>query len=259
MIVFAENKHITDITKLWCEAFGDREEDVLVYLNTLIKYCVVFEDNGKVAGMLFLLPVTCGINKGRYVYAVATLKSYRGRGISTALLGFAKMFIAENNESFLVLVPQTKSLFDFYGKRGFKAFSCVNKINVSCLKKGGNFDFKKVFVNQYFQKRKEYLADMSFVEWDVEMLQFAKNMYDGDFFRIDEDGKEIGIAFVTLNGDEIVVKEVLSTKLDRVIKAIQSICCTQKRSIVYPDKNREPFAMMYPNVYADAFFNIALD
>lgn len=259
MIVFAENKHITDITKLWCEAFGDREEDVLVYLNTLIKYCVVFEDNGKVAGMLFLLPVTCGINEGRYVYAVATLKEYRGRGISTALLDFAKMFIAENNESFLVLVPQTKSLFDFYGKRGFKAFSCVNKINVSCLKDDGTFNFQKISVKEYYEERKEYLANMSFVEWNDEMLQFAKKMYSGDFYRIDEDGKEIGIAFVTKNGDEIVVKEVLSTKLHRAVKAIQSIYCTQKRSIVYPDKNGEPFAMMYPDVYTDSFFNIALD
>ena len=124
MIIFAEKKHISDIAALWNEAFGDKLADVLVYLKTLIEYCVVFEENNKVLGMLFLLPVKCGIKKGRYVYAVATLKSHRGMGISTALIEFAKGFVNDNNEDFLILVPQSESLFKFYEKRGFVSLSC---------------------------------------------------------------------------------------------------------------------------------------
>ncbi len=259
MIVFAEERHIRDIARLWFEAFGDREAEVLVYLDTLLKYCIVFEEDGKVMGMLFLLPVNCGVRKGRYVYAVATFKAYRGRGISTELLDFAKKFIDENNESFLVLVPQSKSLFDFYENRGFKAFSCVNKITGCHVEENEIFSCKVISPDEYFEKRKEYLTGDSLIEWDVYMLGFAKKMYDGDFIMIEEYGREIGIAFMAKGGNEVFVKEVLSENFKKAIAAIQNICNTEKLSIVYPDKNAVPFAMMYPEVYTNTFFNIALD
>ena len=117
MIIFAEEKHKKQIISLWREAFGDGEDEISFYLENILKYLVVFIEKERVCGMLAMLPVAMGDKKGRYIYAVATKKTERGRGISTALLDFAKQYIERNGENFLVLVPQEESLFDFYKKR----------------------------------------------------------------------------------------------------------------------------------------------
>ena len=63
--------------------------------------------------------------KGFYVYGVATGKEYRGKGISTKLLEYAKGFVDEKKADFLVLVPRNEGLFEFYVKRGFFRKYCV--------------------------------------------------------------------------------------------------------------------------------------
>ncbi len=261
MILFAKNEHIKQIVKLWNEAFGDTESEILKYIKNILKYIVIYEENGLALGMLTLLPISCSDKKGRYVYAVATKKEARGRGISTSLIEFSKQYIKDNAESFLVLVPQSDSLFEFYKKRGFSAFSCVNKDKYHYI--GGetisSFSLEIINADKYFQKRREFFAGKTFFEWNKEMLEFAKDMYKGDFVLIKDKCKEVGIAFCIRTDKELYIKELLSNAKENTLKFLAEKYLVSTISYACPDHNAKPFAMIYPDEVDETYFNIALD
>lgn len=260
MIIFANEKHKGQIATLWSKAFGDKESDVLKYLDSILKFMLIYEEDDIVLGMLALLPVKLCGKCGRYIYAVATREDKRGRGISTGLLEFAKNHIKENNETFLVLVPQNESLFSFYEKRGFSSVSCIERRQdyAECPEiKGGIV--KRITAEDYKKIREIFFCGTAFVEWDTNMLAFAKSMYDGEFVSVIVDGKEIGAAFCFVVGEELFVREMLAQKPELVVKILKKEYGISKATYVCPNLFGEPFAMFYPEVKEYTYFNIALD
>ncbi len=85
---------------------------------------LVYEDGGRAAAMLHLRPVTLRAGgealTAAYVYAVATLPSFRGKGVAAALLGGAEDLSRARGASYLMLVPQSESLFEYYRRQGFE-------------------------------------------------------------------------------------------------------------------------------------------
>ncbi len=259
MITFAKDRHIKDIVCVWNEAFGDREEEVLRYLDTLLKYVLVYEESGRVCGMLTLLPVRMGEKTGRYVYAVATLKECRGKGISTMLLDFAKKFIKEKGEDFLILVPQEGSLVEFYAQRGFETVCNVihKEISVSNIQKQ-DFLAEKISPEEYWNLRKKVLVHKKIVEWEADMLSFAKEMYGGEFYRINRNGKMLGAAFCFLHNKVLYIKEICGNE-DSVVAAL--VAEFEPKTVDYAlfGESGKPYAMMYPKLQKSVYFAIALD
>lgn len=106
--------------RIYREAFGNDEPQFEERLFSLCGNClrVVLKD-GRVVAMLFLLPcklVTEGFEyNGHYIYAAATDKEYRKKGLMSALINNVR---AENN-GFLLLRPANEGLIEFYKKLGF--------------------------------------------------------------------------------------------------------------------------------------------
>ena len=77
-----------------------------------------------IAGMLTMLPAQLQTHRGnlscRYVYAVATLQSFRRRGISTGLLDAAHAWMRQHGIAASVLAPADRDLINFYQKRGYQ-------------------------------------------------------------------------------------------------------------------------------------------
>ena len=130
MIRFATGDDRGKLKRLWGEIFGDSPEMVEAYFarrhrdeNMLVEIL-----GDEIAGMLSMLPLRL-VSQGksfpaRYIYAVATDTRYRNQGVSTRLLDYAHAFMQGRGEAAAILVPASPSLFDFYGKRGYKtAFS----------------------------------------------------------------------------------------------------------------------------------------
>lgn len=108
MIKFTENKN--DIIKLWQEAFGDSEEDILFFINNVKNAkCLAYYDNNSIASMLYLVDSS----KGKYVYAACTLKEYRGKGYMSDLLSYCK-----NQFDAVCLIPANEGLIEYYKNRG---------------------------------------------------------------------------------------------------------------------------------------------
>ena len=110
MIRFFEEKDKTAVIRLWQEAFGEGENEIVPFLDFINRDMLLLEENGQILSMLSLIRVKIGAEKGRYVYAVATDGRFRGRGLASRLLSRAKQLAAESGESFLVLLPFMKKM-----------------------------------------------------------------------------------------------------------------------------------------------------
>ena len=133
MIRLSDKKDINSIIGLWCECFGDSEEDVRFFLDNCYtpKNTLVYEVNGEIASMLFLLEGDMSVSgvdyPSYYLYAACTSKKHRGKGLMADLLSFAKKVAMERKRSFICLRPGEHSLFKFYEKHGYKTVFYINR------------------------------------------------------------------------------------------------------------------------------------
>ncbi len=138
MIRFAQEADLPALLQLWQEAFGDGSGEEASYYfarRHQPQHMLVALEKGRAAGMLTMLPVELAAPgssfPARYIFAVATLKAFRGQGISTRLLEAAHSHMRQTGAAASLLVPATPSLFDFYGRRGYKAAFYLDSLVLS--------------------------------------------------------------------------------------------------------------------------------
>ena len=261
MIEFAQQKDIEEIKRLWHTVFGDSKEDIGDYLAKYLDCVLLYRKDRRVVGMLSMLSVSLKEKKGRYIYAVATDEDARGKGISTKLLEYANRYIKENGECFSLLVPAQASLFEFYGKRGYKPVYSVRQIEHE--KEGfgsSDLEVKKISPEKLFLMRRRYFADRNFVEWSVDELEYIWRMYNGGFFEI-KGKKAPAFAVCTFNGGMLDIKELCchEEETNECINALNSFFDAPHCRAALPGRGKAPSAMIYPKDFDDVYFNLAMD
>ena len=109
---------------LWREAFG---EDGAWFFDAIDApgYCA---DDGAVCAMAFTIPQTLVLDRGEfpaaYIYAVATARRCRGRGLATELLRVIEENLRAEGVCGAVLVPATPPLFPLYERMGWRVWAC---------------------------------------------------------------------------------------------------------------------------------------
>jgi GNAT superfamily N-acetyltransferase len=130
MIRFVRGGDYPQVLRIWRACFGDEESYVRFFWENCFPLCrgLAYEADGRVVSMLFLLPCALAHKKmylpAEYVYAVATLPEYRGRGYAAALVREAGLLAQTEGKSALCLRPADEGLYGYYAKLGFvKAFA----------------------------------------------------------------------------------------------------------------------------------------
>ena len=130
MIRFIHCNDYARVLRIWQACFGDEESYVRFFWENCFPQCrgLIYEAGGQAVSMLFLLPGTLAYKKtslpAEYVYAVATMPEYRGRGYATELTKQAAGIAQSEGKSALCLRPGEESLYGYYAKLGFvKAFA----------------------------------------------------------------------------------------------------------------------------------------
>ena len=171
----ATQSDLPGIFALWQEAFGDSPEAAAYFFESFpgcISY--VAEDRGRIVSMVHALPqVLSPDTPAAYVYAVATLRSHRGRGLCRELMAFAEGDLQSRGFGCCVLTPGEPSLFDYYERLGYEVAFTRHRTTFS----GG----QPISLWEYLTRR-ERLLTVPHMVCDEATLAYAKKVYGLTFY-----------------------------------------------------------------------------
>lgn len=161
MMDFINTASTADLRALWREAFGDSEDYLDLFFGTVYsqKNSLAATIGDELAGALYWFDCELNSEKTAYIYAVATAKKHRGKGVCSALIQRAHSALRENGYSLAILVPSEPSLFGFYEKLGYKTCGFVNESNVQGDDK--TIGLEMISANEYFDIRKAFTPENS--------------------------------------------------------------------------------------------------
>lgn len=253
-VVFANEMDTDAIKHIWQVCFGDDREYIELYLENRFQTenMLVIHEDGKPVSMLSLLPVTVTIggerHAARYVYAVATLPEYRGKGYASKLIQYAFDKYGEP----LILQPENESLQRYYEQLGFDevfrqspcwvynayaekvthmsenaAYEIAQDLTYVSENLGqiraaelGRWQMEEVSAKEYKEIRDRYFSGEGYVEWDEEAIQYAmkeNSFCNGGTLKLTnrEDGTKKVIMYRVCDRDcDIGKLHVVETTLD---------------------------------------------
>lgn len=238
MIARAERRDLPQLTRLWQDCFGDRPEDIAAFwrLPGVLVFCA--RESGRAVSMASALPVQLIDEEGEahaaaYLYAVATDKAFRRRGLCGAVLRHAEAQLKKDGTEFSLLVPSTPPLFSFYQKLGYKTCFFRGKEEIAAPACTG--EVHAISPEAYFNLR-ELLLPTGFVSLSAALLG-----YQGTSDRLCriETESDVFCAVCAESEDSLTVKELLpyspaaAALLLRESGCRQGVCLTPEGDIPY--------------------------
>lgn len=243
---FAKPDDVNCLKKIWADVFEDAPEVLNVFFDTLFvpENTVVYRMDGQIVSVMYLLPCRQSSGgDGMYIYAVATVSSYRGRGLSSRLLAYANKTAGERGYLFTVLVPSEKSLFDFYRKNGYNKTISLRQVTLSreelltiCVS-GQKAD--TVRTEDIYSVRKQNMRkNGSYIEFPVEHLQYSEYILGYYGKKLLQIGNTTGQGYIVCDkiGNNVIVKE-LSVEEDLLPGAVGILLQN------YPQSNKFMFCL----------------
>ncbi len=209
--------------ELWRLCFGDEQSYIDHYYGSLYQpqQTALLLEDGVIASMLTMLPVSLALPEGgsleaAMIYAVATHPDHQGHGYGSRLMQFAHTHLAGQGKALSVLVPASRSLFDFYGNRGyFPAFS----LREASLTHGeavagpaAPADIAPIPSEEYRRRRQSLLAHRLHIEYDQRGFAYQKSLCEAagaDLYAIDMAQAEGCAVVERLSPQRLLIKELL--------------------------------------------------
>ncbi len=122
----ARKKDYPQLMSMFEEIFGDSPVAVEHFFLKAVSEdnIICVRDGEKPVSMLYIIHCEIHLSgefyKCAYIYAVGTLKEYRGMGCMRMAFDFLEKIARERGYSYLTLVPENDELFKMYEKLGFK-------------------------------------------------------------------------------------------------------------------------------------------
>ncbi len=179
-----QRSDIPDLRTLWKQAFGDTD----VFLDTFFATAfspdrsLCAREDGKIVGMLYWFDCIYEGKRIAYLYAVATHKSYRGRGICHALMNATHLLLQERGYAGVILVPAEAHLFDFYARIGYTVSSYNSTLE--CSAEGDSLEMHSISAAEYAARRSRFLPHQGVLQEgeNLAFLQSLVTFWAGDGF-----------------------------------------------------------------------------
>lgn len=169
-------QQIPQLRALWKEAFGDTDSFLDKFYSKAYcpKRCLCATEAGEVAAAAYWFD--CG--DYAYIYAVATAKKHRGKGISHALMARIHSILTQEGYAGCVLVPGEESLREFYGGMGYENCGGVEEFDAQAA---NPLPLRKISVQEYAALRRVYLPQGGVVQEgaNLDFLTCWAEFYEG--------------------------------------------------------------------------------
>lgn len=156
-MIIEHPRETTQLRQLWKETFGDEDAflDAFFSLGYATHRCLCAREGEKVLSAAYWMEVYTERGRYAYVYAVATDRAYRGRGIGKKLLTQAHEVLRVQGYDGVILVPAEPWLFAFYEKLGYERFCNLQEITVQAAPP--RITLKELSPEEYMLARRERL------------------------------------------------------------------------------------------------------
>ena len=185
-----------------------------------------------------------------YIYAVATAKAFRGRGICRELMAHTHRQLEQLGYEGALLVPGDEGLAGMYGNMGYR--HCGSMRTIACDAGAEDVPLRRIDKNEYGELRRQLLPVGGVVQEreNMDFLASWATLYAGTDFllaAIKEEDKLIGLELL---GNE--------RRAPAIVKTLGCI----EGSFRTPGEG-EPFAMYLPlggsKLAPPAYFGLAFD
>ena len=206
-------EHIPALKKLWQEAFGDSESAIDTFFEAAFctDRCVLATDNGQVLGALYWLECEYRERPVAYLYAIATAKAHRGKGVCHSIMEYTNKRLRELGYIGAVLVPGSKELFSFYEAMGYSTFSTVSEPKLNASQR--SIELRKINATEYAEIRRELLPKNSVIQ-EKENLRYIEKeaeLYTGNGFLLACYREKSILYGMELLGDASLAGDILFT------------------------------------------------
>jgi len=234
---------------LWQEAFGDSDDFVENFFSTVFSEhrcrCVTLD--GALAGMLFWFDCHLGEEKFAYLYAVATAKACRNRGICKTLLEDTHRILKDSGYAGAVLVPGEPGLITMYQKMGYACFGGIEEVPAEA----GNHSvaLKNLTAQEYACLRRQFLPVRGLVQEaeNLAFLQTQAQLFAGEDFLLAAQPEGDCLRGLEYLGDP--------TRLPGILQTLN------KKKGLFRTPGNKPFAMvhMLKDAPKPQYFGLAFD
>lgn len=242
---------IAELRLLWQEAFGDSEETLDSFFATGYspdRCHYICEDGIPVSALYWFDCELCGY-KLAYVYAVATLKSHRGKGLAHRLMEQTHEILKSQGYAGAILVPGEQELFSYYERLGYRAATKAEEL--SAVATASPVFISRITPAEYATYRRKYLPEGGVLQ-EGETLSYLATyakFYKGEDFLLS----------ATKEGETLLVHELLGNT-DCCGNILCALACKTGRFRA-PGEGRD-FAMLLPfgaDCPTPSYFGLALD
>lgn len=210
-IDYPAQEQLPRLRAIWQEAFGDSEAFVNCFYDTAFApdrcRCVTVEE--QTAGALYWFDCRCQDQPVAYVYAVATAKKYRGRGLCRALMEDTAKHLRSLGYAGILLVP-ARGLFTMYGKMGYETCAYISEF--TCTAGERPLSLRSVDEAEYARLRRELLPEGGVVQEgeNLSFLAAQAKFYTGDGFLLAASAQEDALTGLELLGDADAAPGILT-------------------------------------------------
>lgn len=249
----ADAKDIKSLKSLWREAFGDSEDFIDGFFKNAFSplRCRAVKDKESVVAALYIFDCYAGKQKIAYIYAVATRKSHRGKGICRYLMNDTHDYLSSMGYTASVLVPGDKTLFDFYEKMGYSVCSEVSVIHTEASK--DSVKLARIDKCEYADARRKLLPANGVIQENenLDFLETYTSFYKG----------EGCVLAAHKQGEHLICDELLGDA-SVAPKIVAALGAKRGSFRIQPVENAVPFAMAFPlnqNKIQKIYFGLAFD
>lgn len=172
---------LCQLKELWQDAFQEPMEAIDGFFATGFSEdrCCYLTDGQTVTTALYWFDCRCSGQKLAYIYALATLPPYRGKGLAARLLADTHRRLKSLGYDGAFLKP-ADGLFPYYEKQGYKTCGYIRRPEVKAA--GDPLFLREVSGEEFFRIRQDFLPEGSaeFTSPVIPFLEGFARFWAGD-------------------------------------------------------------------------------
>ncbi|MBR2027769.1 MAG: GNAT family N-acetyltransferase [Oscillospiraceae bacterium] len=222
-ITTAKTGDIAAIKKLWIQIFADSEK----FAEFAVNLCkpegiwLVKEDDEIAAMVIAGVDLFAYGKKGFYIYGLATVPQYRGKGFAKQLMNYVCEQKFSSGYSFCIAQPAEESLFEFYKNLGFENTIYLRKGTVAIKRNlWATASFDTVTASRFKDMRSKFSED--------EVVHFSSEGYEKFAEYVYTEGGSTaetkhGYCLYFEEKDKITVRDLFADSTQNAIVLLQAI------------------------------------